>query len=77
VSYRPRKQSTSKIDFIVEGRGSLIMLRCLTIQAKDWAINHIGTEGFQSNWDDALVIEPRYFRSLFEEIRAEGFNVQL
>jgi hypothetical protein len=62
-------------DFVVEGGGSIYILRPLSDAAKDWVNEHIGEDnGYQPYWP-AVVIEHRYIGDIVSGIRADGFFI--
>ena len=63
-------------DFVVEGGGSLYVLRALTQDARDWVSANISTEGFNPQLPHVVYIEHRYIHDIVAGIQADGFSIR-
>lgn len=66
--------TTSQPDFFVENHGSIMLVRPVTGDARDWLEIHVTGDEHQY-FGDALVVEPRYILNLVEGIRGDGLTV--
>jgi hypothetical protein len=64
-------------DFIAQNGGSIIILRATNADATAWIEENVSAEGYQPNYPEPLIIEPRYFGDLAEGIQAAGMTVAL
>lgn len=58
--------------FDVENHGSIVLVRPLTADVRDWLVEHTDGEWFGS----ALVVEPRYVEPLVAALIEEGYAAQ-
>lgn len=74
----PTKQKKSRQvtpDFVVDGGGSIFLLRPLTDSAREWVESNIGQDnGFQPYWP-TVVIEHRYISDIVAGIQGDGLRV--
>ena len=68
----PQRNDTV-LDFSVSDQGSIVLLRPCTPAAVAWAQEHLPEDSFK--WGDAIAIERRYFRDIYEGIRQEGLVI--
>jgi len=65
--------AVSPVDFLVEGGGSIFLLRPVSEAGKVWAEEHIGRDnGFQPYWPHAIVVEHHYIPEIVAGIQRDG-----
>jgi hypothetical protein len=64
-------------DFIAQNGGSIIILRATNADATAWIEENVSAEGYQPNYPESLIIEPRYFDDLAYGIQNAGLTVSL
>ena len=62
-------------DFIAQNGGSIIILRATNADATAWIEENVSEEGYQPNYPESLIIEPRYFSDLISGIQSSGMTV--
>ncbi len=62
-------------DALVENHGSVMLLRCKTTPATDWAELNLTDDALR--FGDAIVIEPRYVPDIISGMQADGLTVVL
>jgi hypothetical protein len=60
-------------DLTVENHGSIFLLRPLTVAASTWLVEHVAWE---TEFGDAIVVEPRYVRAIVEGALDAGLVVR-
>lgn len=60
-------------DFVVADHGSIVLLYPATDAAREWVDQHIDQDA--QHFGRSVVIEPRYFRDIFEGIRSDGLSI--
>ena len=66
--------SPTPVDVEVENHGSVVLLRPITPEAKDWIEENCATESWQF-MGTALAVEPRYVSPILAGLREDGFTV--
>lgn len=60
-------------DFLVSDHGSIILLLPASEEGKSWAEEHIDPSA--QHFGKSIAIERRYFRDIFDGIRADGLSI--
>lgn len=72
----PTNRTETEPDFILDGSGSVYLLRPRSESARNWIDQNIGPDnGFQPYYP-TVVIEHRYVADILEGIAADGFEVR-
>lgn len=72
----PARPPASQSDFIVEGGGTVYLLRPLSDAGRAWVDEHIGQDnGFQPYWP-TVVVEHRYVADIVAGIQRDGLAVR-
>lgn len=72
----PTNRTEAEPDFILDGSGSVYLLRPRNESARIWIDQHIGpNNGFQPYYP-TIVIEHRYVADILEGIAADSFEVR-
>jgi hypothetical protein len=61
-------------DFEVQDEGTIVLLKPVSDEAKEWGESHIDQEA--ERWGVAYVIEPRYLADIIEGIVNHGLTVE-
>jgi hypothetical protein len=70
---RIQKPSRTELDFKLENRGSLFLLRPLNPVAQNWMSENLPVDEPETQfWGDAIVIEPGYLEPIVDGILADG-----
>jgi hypothetical protein len=69
--------SRNSPDFIAQNGGSIIILRAMNADATAWIEENVSAGGYQPNYPESLIIEPRYFDDLAYGIQNAGLTVSL
>jgi hypothetical protein len=68
----PTETQNTSTDILVENQGSILLLRPLTVAAREWVEEHIGEDnGYQPYWPTA-VVEPRYVSDIIFAATSDG-----
>jgi hypothetical protein len=60
--------------FNIENHGTIVLIRPLTGDVKDWLVEHTNDE---AQWfGNALVVEPRYVGDIVEGLVEQGYAAQ-
>jgi hypothetical protein len=63
-------------DILVENHGSILLLRTLTVAAREWVNEHIREDnGYQPYWPN-VVVESRYVADIIIGAQADGLEVR-
>ena len=62
------------VDFFIQNKSSLFLLRPLTAEGKDWVVEHI-PDGAMF-WGAAVVVEQRYIGAIIHGIQNDGLSVE-
>lgn len=60
-------------DFDVADHGSIILLRAISAEAKDWADEYLPEDA--QTFGGAIVIERRFFEPIYDGIIADGLTI--
>lgn len=60
-------------DFDVADHGSIVLLRAISAEAKDWADEYLPADA--QTFADAIVIERRYFEPIYRGIVDAGLTI--
>lgn len=72
MSRADRKSKFPQADVLVEGAGSLFLLRILSETARAWVEENVSREGFQPQFPKVLYVEHRYVADIVAGMQADG-----
>ena len=65
-----------KSDLIIEGHGSIALIRPMTVRAKVWLRDNVSVEGGWQWFGGALAAEPRYVEAVVAGAENDGLKVR-
>lgn len=63
------------LDFELQNEGSIIIIYANTTDAKEWVKENVSAAGYQPNYPNSIIVEPRYAMDLLNGIKDAGFTV--
>jgi hypothetical protein len=63
-----------RVDFLVDGHGSVFLLRAITRRARHWIDERVSAD--RQEWGGAVVVEPCYIGDVVRGAIADGLRVR-
>jgi hypothetical protein len=63
------------MDFTVQNEGSIIIIHANTKAARTWINENVSESGYQPDFPNSIIVEPRYAMDLLTGIKEAGFTI--
>jgi hypothetical protein len=64
-------------DFTINDQGTIVIISAKNRKARRWVKTFVSPEGYQPNYPEMVIVEPRYAEAVVKGIIADGFRVKL